>query len=495
MAAKANQHQPDCGLNSAVDAGTSRRRGLRRLLASCSGRFALGLALCIALAGQNLCGDDAPNDKTALRVRPEFAGQITTRADFSGNLIVEVTHEDATANEAVPLTVAASFKCNQTPAGQTDAIRRYESASATITLNGQSTENQLASGNRQIAARLTMNRLARPVTYLSVGGVLRQTEQDLLLLPCDPLTFSALFSRETVHTGDRWKVADDAARAFLALDNLVENRLDLLVKEITASTIKVYLMGNVRGEIETALTDLQIVGVAVIDRKTESVQALRITIDEKRQVSQIAPGFAGQVKLDVRSSVGAAEPASTVPVQQVSRPKVQQLPLKLLWNTDSQFEMVYDPQWRVIISDPDAVVLRYIRQGNLLAQCSILRLPKRPADRPLQLNQFKEEIAKMVAESQARIVGGDVVTTRSGLTAIRVAVAGQQDGLGVQWRYYHLSNPDGRCIALVFTAEDEAAAAFGNADQQLLESVRFPALPPAPASREANAASPPPARK
>jgi hypothetical protein len=447
------------------------------------------------LASQTLSGDDTANSKTALRVRPELAGQITTRADFSGNLIVQLRKEDEVTDEAVPLTVAANFKCHQTPAGQNDAIRRYETAAASITLNGQSTENQLAPGNRQIAARLTMNRLARPVTYLSVGGVLRQTEQDLLLLPCDPLTYPALFSRETVGTGDRWKVADDAARAFLALDNLIENRLDLLVKEITDSTIKVYLMGTVRGEIETAVTDLQIVGVAVIDRKTEAVQALRITIDEKRQVSQIAPGFAGQVKLDIRTSRAIPESASAVPVQQVSRPSIQQLPLKLLWNTDSQFEMVYDPQWRVIISDPDAVVLRYIRQGNLLAQCSILRLPKRPADRPLQLAQFKEEIGKMVAESQARIVAGDVVTTRSGLTAIRVAVAGQQDGLGVQWRYYHLSNPDGRCIALVFTAEDGAAAAFGNADQQLLEAVRFPAIPATPADREASAASAPPVRQ
>lgn len=468
-----------------TDSSARRRRGA-----------GIGLLMGITFAG--LAGyvlpiaADEGGEKADLKLRTAALVEISTRADFSGNLLVQPS-DTTKPPHVLPLTVSATFQCNQTGIGQTEALRQYSTASAQITLNGQSTENRLAPENTQIAVRNTGRKRARPVTYLSVGGVLRQIEQELLLVPCDPITCPALFNRAGIQTGTRWKADDEAVRAFLALDSLIENRLELLVKEITAETVKVYLMGNVRGEIDTAITDQQVVGVALIDRSSESLKAFRVTIDEKRQISQLAPGFAGQIKLDLRTAPREGQaPGDSGPFQQVSSQKIQQLPLRLLWNTDSQFEMIYDPSWRVIVSDPDAVVLRYVRGGNLLAQCSILRLPKRPADRPLQMAQFREEIEKMVAESQARVVGAEVATTRSGLHVIRVTVTGQQDGLAVQWRYYHLSNPDGRCIALVFTAEEEAALEFATADIQLLESVRFPDLPAAAQERIGDAGRQPP---
>jgi len=417
--------------------------------------------------------DDTDKGEVNLRVVSSASSQIRTRADFEGSLLVKNPEKET--KESVPLTVAADFQFRQTPVGANDAIRKYETAKAAITLNGKATENVLSEGNRQIAVRINDRKLTRPVSYLSLGGVLRQVEQELLLVPGDPLVYKDLFSRDAVTTGTRWTASDRAVQAFLAIENVIENRLDLMVKEITEGEIKIYLMGDVRGEVDTAITDMHVVGVAIIDRTSETVKALRVTINENRDVSQLAPGFSGQIKLDVRAENVAVSSEESESFRQVSGQKIQNLPLKLLWNTDSQFEMVYDPQWRVILSDPDAVIMRYVKQGNLLAQCSILKLPKRPVDKPLQKAQFAEEIAKMVAESKARVASSDVAMTRSGMTAIRVVVHGLQDDLPVEWRYYHLSNPDGRCIALVFTAEQEAAREFDKADLHLLESVRFPA--------------------
>lgn len=427
--------------------------------------------------------DETGKKEVNLRVVSDANAQIRTRADFDGLLLLK--KPDIEATETVPLVVAADFRFQQYPAGSNDAIRKYETAKATITLNGKSTENTLNVGNRQIAVRINERKLTRPVSYLSVGGVLRQVEQELLLVPGDPLIYKDLFSRDSVTVGSRWNAPDRAVQGFLAIENVIENKLDLMVKEITDQEIKVYLMGDVRGEVDTAVTDMHVVGVAIIDRTSEIVKALRVTISEKRDVSQLAPGFAGQIKLDVRTEGVVASNEESESFRKVSGQKIQNLPLKLLWNTDSQFEMVYDPQWRVIMSDPDAVILRYVKQGNLLAQCSILKLPRRPADKPLQKAQFAEEIAKMVAESKARVATSDVATTHGGMTAIRVVVHGLQDDLPVEWRYYHLSNPDGRCIALVFTAELDAAREFDKADLQLLESVRFPALQASTAQQSA----------
>lgn len=432
-------------------------------------------------------GQPTASESFDLLVRADQGSKVTTRVDFEGSLIVR--NEEKQVQEAVPLVVGANFKYEQTPVGKEDALRRYEVAQAAITLNGKSTENKLAENNQQIAVRVLDRRLARPVNYLSMGGVLRQVEQELLLVPGDPLVYGKLFGRKNVSKNTRWTPDASAVQGFLALEHVVQNKLEVMVKEVTPETVKLYLMGDVRGEVDTAVTDLHIVGVALIDRKTDSVQALRVTIDEKRQVSQLAPGFSGQVKVDVRSAPLTKENPELSKFRQASGTRLQNLPMKLLWNSDSQFELLYDPQWRVILSDPDAVILRYVNQGSLLAQCSILRLPKRPADRPLQKAQFTEEITKLVGESGASVIGSDVAATRSGLNVIRVVVHGEQDGLPVEWRYFHVSNPDGRCIALVITAEQEAARSFANADLQLIESVRFPAVTPnttpAPVTRSA----------
>ncbi len=434
---------------------------------------------------------DTKTGSVDLVVRSDSGAKVTARADFAGSLLLK--NDEQKTNQAVPLKVAANFKYEQFPAGKADAIRRYDTATAQITLNEKSTENKLGETNRQIAVRMSDRKMSRPVTYLSVSGVLKQIEQELLLVPGDPLVYGAMFSKSGVTTGTRWRTDDRALQGFLAVENVIENNVDLQVKEITEDAVKVYISGKVRAEVDTAITEMQVLGVAILDRKNESVSALRVTIDEKRQISQLAPGFSGQVKLDVRTSSVTLSNPEIEKFRQVSGQKIAQLPLKLLWHTESQFELVYDPQWRVIVSDPDAVILRYVNNGNLLAQCSILRLPKRPADKPLQKAQFAEEITKMVAESQARVVSSDVGSTQSGLNVIRVVVQGEQDDLPVQWRYYHVSNPDGRCVAMVFTAEQESARQFGSADSRLIESVRFPPPETKPEGRNATASPAEPA--
>ena len=145
----------------------------------------------------------------------------------------------------------------------------------------------------------------------------------------------------------------------------------------------------------------------------------------------------------------------------------------MLWSTDSEFELVYDPRWKIILSDREAVIMRYADQGNLLAQCSLLQLPKRPADRPVPIEDFRKEIEKILSESPARLVSANTITTVAGLTAHKIVVSGLQDDVAIDWIYYHVTNHDGRRVAMIFTVEHEVAKTFGSADQRLVEAVRF----------------------
>ena len=128
--------------------------------------------------------------------------------------------------------------------------------------------------------------------------------------------------------------------------------------------------------------------------------------------------------------------------------------------------------------------MRYADQGNLLAQCSILQLPRRPEDRPLTLEDFRSEVQKLLTESPGAMLSAGTLSTRSGLQVHKIVVTGKQDDVQIDWLYYHVAHTDGRRLAMIFTLEHEVALTFQGADEKLLEAIRFAAPKTAQAETE-----------
>ena len=145
--------------------------------------------------------------------------------------------------------------------------------------------------------------------------------------------------------------------------------------------------------------------------------------------------------------------------------------------------MTHEPGWRVIASEKEAAVLRFIRDGQLLAQCNAVQLPSRPKDKPLTLDQFKKEIEKVVVEGRGRVVDTSKFKNANGLSVMRLLVDGKQSDLDVRWLYYHLTSPDGRRMTVVFTIEQELEDEFAAADRLLVNDVRFKTKPITAAQR------------
>jgi hypothetical protein len=327
------------------------------------------------------------------------------------------------------------------------------------------------------------------VQYLSSQGILKQAELDLLTVPADPISFPLLLTDQngtavkSLEAGTEWRPSDAAVRTLLAAENLIENDVKITVKEATPQSIKLYLTGDAKTEIEGAVARYQVIGLALLDAPTKQVRGFRLTLDEKRTASQLAPAFDGQVKVDVR--LVTAEEAQRIDAAQAAEArKGVNAPVRLLWSTDSEFELVYDPRWKLILSEPETVIMRYADQGNLLAQCSILQLPRRPEDRPLTLEDFRSEVQKLLTESPGAMLSAGTLSTRSGLQIHKIVVTGKQDDVQIDWLYYHVAHTDGRRLAMIFTLEHEVALTFQGADEKLLEAIRFAAPKTAQAETE-----------
>jgi hypothetical protein len=395
-----------------------------------------------------------------------------TQIEFQGKVVLFASDDEQ--DKQLDLKVLSSQEFDQIAIDDDHFLRKYQQASANIQIDGNKTQSVLSEGNRQIALRHLSADSVRPIQYFSTGGVLRQAEKDLLSAPADTVGLQRLLTTENLSKGSQWKPQDHDVQSFLSLENVIDNRVLVTVKELDQATAKLYVTGEALGEVDGAKTHTRVVGVAIFDLKNQIVTAFRGTLSENRDASQLAPGFIGAVKIDATCKLKQDRDLSDAGIAKVKDQIAEHQTMRLLWDSESEFELIYDPNWKVILSDPEVVIMRYAQRGNLLAQCNVLRLPKRPADRPLQLNEFREQLERTVlGETGARVNGAQVLKTTSGLNALQVVVTGVQEQVPIHWVYYHLSNSEGRCVAVVVTIEDALLPVFDKADLKLLESIRF----------------------
>lgn len=411
-------------------------------------------------------------NRDSLKLTSTEATTFLSQVEYDGSIVLLPV--DDKPGEQLPLNVRGKFEYTQVLSKPDQASRAYQVAEAEITINGNATRSELHADNHQLNARVRTGNYQRPIQYVSVGGLLKQTEQELLSIPADPLAFPLLLAEAPDLIGEKWVPNDLAVRAFLSVDQVVENQLQLMIKEQTSDTTKVYMVGDVKAEVDGAETQVHVVAIAVIDHQSQTLASLRVNLDEQRETSQISPGFVGKAKIDLRGK--PLDTAAASKFRMASTTTNADSAAQLLWNTDSAFELVYDPRWKIILSDSEAVIMRYTDQGNLLAQCNVLQLPKRPADRPVSLDEFEKEIRKILVESDAQIIKKDMLQTKNGCSAIRIVVQGIQDEIPIVWIYYNVANPDGRRVAMIFTAEQSVLGIMASADQHLVNAVRFPAL-------------------
>lgn len=397
-----------------------------------------------------------------------------TQLEFEGTVIGQAAKTDE-ANPSAALRVSAVHVFDQIHIDRQNALRKYSEALAHINIEKRETKTQLAPSNQQLVVRRSSGGFGRPIQYFALGGTLTQPELELLWVPCDMLALAEVLAKDRAKVSESWSPTDLAAQALFSLDSLIENNLKVTLKEVSAQNLaKIYITGDVRGEVDGCRTAIRISAVAVVDTASSTLKAFRANIAENRTASTLAPGFEGTAKIDMAANVKGSRELNDQTARQVSAKINEKQNSKLLWNSDSEFELVYDPRWRIILSDTDVVLLRYADQGNVLAQCNIMSLPKRPADKPLSLAEFQAQLAKnVIGNSQAKIRQADSLTTANNLKALVVNVAGMQEDIPITWLYYHVSDAEGRCAALVFIVEDSLLPSLANADLKLIESIRF----------------------
>ncbi len=436
-------------------------------------------SLCAAgFIADSAAAQDKPNTLNIIHAyRIDAMHNVKVQYQYTGSITAE-NDDQQDQPRVFPLDTRILVNFDQrvtnASANSAQAVRVFDQAKAEIKAGRGATSSKLSSNNELILARIkSNNKDLSEYQFASVADTLTQREYELVKNPADPLTFHRVFNKKNAKVGDKWKVGESDAASFLALDRIISSELFLSLESVKGGVARIFVSGIVKGEIDDAIAEMKVNGLATLDLATQQITALRMDIETNRRVGQVAPGFDGQVKIDL--SIRPINDNPRIDRQALNR-AYRGKKVRFTFKVDqenSDFTIDCDPRWRVIASEKEGAILRYIDDGQLLAQCNVVQLPDRPVDKPLKLEEFKLEVGKIISQSQAKIVNASESQTPNGLNALRLLVSGIESNIPVNWLYYHLTSSDGRRLTVVFTLEQDVADEFGDADRSLVEQVRF----------------------
>ena len=408
-----------------------------------------------------------------LSVNFEKGAQCRVVADFMHSGTVTIPSEETSEIVPLPLNVDAKLSFFQRTTSGEQTIRFFEKANGRIKLDRGTTKPELGPNNQLIVARLR-EKSGEQVELASMTGILDQAELELIQNPADPMTLSAVFSRKSVKEGDSWEPPVEALAKMLRLNRIEESKVRILLKKYDSKSARVYIIGTLLGDVNDVVTEMELSGIATINRLDDSLSSLKLTVRERRGPGQIAPGFDGKTKIDIRITNATTDELSNESLAKYTG-KDSKIRQRVRWQSETgKFSVTYEPRWKMIATEKDAAVLRFIDGNELLAQCNIVQLPSRPADNPLTLEDYKTEVAKIIAaDENAVLLAATTLPTRTGHMAMQVVVGGEEEGVPVNWFYYHVTNEDGRRVTLVFTLAESVSQRVDPIAAQLVNEFKF----------------------
>lgn len=412
------------------------------------------------------------------RVQMEFRHEGKVIIQQDANVDAGASDEDEGDFRTLPMKTMAKLDFYQRYTGKGDevqAIRYYDQAKGRYEIHTGKTGADLADGNRLVVVRVKSQK-GKGVQMASVMETLSQAELELLRNPVDPLAVGNLINRKSVTKGKKWQPSDDALANFLAVDRVLRNDVQLYWKDSRDGAARFYLSGKLRAAIDDVTTDMEVSGILTVKlgRKQQLADA-NLNLRVIRQPGQVAPGFDGRsnISLVVADNDNCQHLTNKALAKYTKGRVIEQ---RLKWQSPG-LQLKYDPRWRVIASQDEAAIMRFVSNGELLAQCNIVQLPARPANKPLTKQEYRDEVARIIATDEvAQIVDVAEFKTNDSVRALKVEVEGVEEGVPVSWLYYHVNDRDGRRMTFVFTLERQVLADFRPADKKMVEGLVFETL-------------------
>lgn len=450
-----------------------------------------GLArLAAVVAWATAGGHVAGAERVALRESAR-AGQVTR---FAVSLRAEGTRpkHDARGRD-LPFKVETHFDGLErvdTP-GPGGAARRVvrRAERATVAIDAfRGAGRTMAVQLRPEVALLIAERRPEGVVTVSAGGPLLRSELDLLQGPGDPLILADLLPPSPVGVGDTWAIGPDAIKALSEYEALATRDLRAKLTRLDDAEAEATLAGEVRGTVRGGEGTMRLDGRLIFDRRAGLVRRLELRRDESRKKGHVESAIEARSTLTVeRSPIEVPPELSDEALKDLPLDVEPHRELLLYAPPGGEYQVLHDRQWHLALEDARRAVLKRIERGEPVAQCDLALAPRAGRGRHQDVEQFRDDIRRLLGEHFGSIVGaGEVGGAEGGGFRYKVAVEGKprEEGDVPLWYYYLIAGPEGDQLYAVFTLTRALEARFTDEDARVVGSLEWrPRDPDSPAPR------------
>ncbi|MGL4944096.1 MAG: hypothetical protein ACRC46_13025 [Thermoguttaceae bacterium] len=388
---------------------------------------------------------------------------------------VRQVDENAKAQNA-PMEIVAGFRFEERTLevknrGASVAVRQYNLAKAKLKFGETLKTPELDAQRRTIVARCDNNR----AILFSPQGPLK-ADQFLLIedIPANTLAIDRLLPTKRVAIGDSWEIDRDTVQAFLSIDAITSATVTATLTAIADDLAMIDIVGEVEGVCLGAATEMSLKAKLQFDLKTDRVNWVGMVVDENRSMSYVGPAMEIAARIQIKISPDA-EPQSLTDDRVASIKTDPQEPLVRLAYSGNEggWRFQHDRDWYIFNDSPQETILRLMRKGELVAQCTVADAGQVAPEKVTPLAKFADDLAKGLVSASARVVAADEYASEVGYKEYRVVLDGTSDDLVLRWVYYLLTDPVGNQVMVVFVVEAGMLESFGFADADFVETVRI----------------------
>jgi hypothetical protein len=437
----------------------------------------------VAIAGESI--DLTPD------VPPDTLSHVTVHLEVGGNNLVRPDAEKGatSADQKLPMSVSATLaydersitSFSETPAdGVPLALRSYERAEATIKVDEAGRSPRLADDRKLIVVEQAIE---RPLLYCPDGPLSRE-QLDLIDVIGNTVAIDRLLPARPVAEGDSWANDASVIGPLLTFDSVAVCEVQSVLESFNANFAKIRLAGTVHGTEDGAAAQQEIRAVYLFDRRLKRVTRLNLAVREQRSIGGATPGLDAVAKLQITvdpikssdqltdEAVGNATAAAKTPIRQL-----------LFDAAKLGFRVQHDRQWYVTGEQREAVTLRRVDRGDLVAQCTLTMLPTKSVGNQTTLEQFQKDVTFALGKSFGELVSSRQWQNAAGHYCYEIVIRGLVEEMPVEWHYYLVAPESGHRISVAVTIEKPMVERLAGADRELIESLRL--CPPTAAAETA----------
>jgi hypothetical protein len=419
-----------------------------------------------------------PEGRTLLSesVHPGDLSQVKALLEVEGQLKLK---PGGTTAQDLPLKITGKFLYDELrlPTGKDEStgglvasVRHYHRAEALFEVNREQRTSLLPVANRLIV-------VGHSGSVTTIGcpfGPLTREHNELIDIPGNSLLLSGLLPADAVAPNEPWDIGQETLQGLLGWDTISDCQVQGTLNSVKDGSATIEYEGTAGGRVSGAATSVELKAKCVFDLEAGHIRWFGAALRENREAGPAEPGFYVTARLQMAiSQLDNSEPLSEAGLAGLALSPSELPPPLTIESRYAGCRLLADQRWYVIVDRHDTTVLRFVDNGEAIAQCNITSMPDLAPGKHVLLDAFQQDIQKTLGSNFGQFVDASQWRTDEGLRVLRVSAAGVVSDVTVQWIYYLISDEKGRRTAVVFTLDQENAERFATADQTLASSFQF----------------------